>query len=300
MVQNNQIHRPVLQREVLSLLDPKAGESYLDLTAGYGGHAEAILARTLNPKEAVLIDRDDEAVKHLQAMFSDQSVQVVHADYLSASRKLNAESRKFDLILADLGLSSLHLDKPERGFSLKVSGPLDMRMDRRQDLDAEQIVNTYGEDELIRILRDYGEEPKAAQIAKAITAHRPIKSTDQLARIVAKAWPGQSKVHPATRTFQALRIAVNSELEQLEKALPLWLDLLAPDARIAVISFHSLEDRIVKRALAEASGNRYDAELRLLSKGPVLPENDEIVSNPRARSAKLRAAVKINKKERGD
>lgn len=300
MVQNNQIHRPVLQSEVLSLLDPKAGESYLDLTAGYGGHAEAILARTLNPDKAVLIDRDEEAVKHLGAMFSSQPVKIIHQDFLSASKELVSKGEKFDLILADLGVSSLHMDKAERGFSLKGSGPLDMRMDQSQSLDAEQIVNRYDEPELIRILRDYGEEPKAARIARAITAHRPISSTDQLAAVVAKAWPGPSRIHPATRTFQAIRIAVNSELEQLEQALSLWLDLLAPGGRIAVISFHSLEDRIVKRALSEASGNRYDAELKLLNRGPVTPDNNEIVSNPRARSAKLRAAVKIKNKERGD
>jgi 16S rRNA (cytosine1402-N4)-methyltransferase len=167
-------------------------------------------------------------------------------------------------------------------------------MDERQSLTAEVIVNSYDEAELADILRRFGEEPRANKIARLIVEHRPVRTTQELASIVAQAWPGHSKVHPATRTFQALRVALNNELDLLERSLPIWIDLLAPGGRIAVISFHSLEDRLVKQAFAEVSGNRYDAILRLLNKQPVTGSNEEIVSNPRARSAKLRAAAKIN------
>jgi 16S rRNA (cytosine1402-N4)-methyltransferase len=171
-----------------------------------------------------------------------------------------------------------------------------MRMDQSQELTAETVVNTYGEARLSDILSRYGEEPKADRIARAIVEARPLHSTGELAAIAAKAWPGRSRIHPATRTFQAIRIAVNDELGQLERTLPLLMGLLRPGGRIAVISFHSLEDRLVKQAFQEAGGNRYDAELRLLTKKPVTATPDEIVHNPRARSAKLRAAVKIKKK----
>jgi 16S rRNA (cytosine1402-N4)-methyltransferase len=168
-----------------------------------------------------------------------------------------------------------------------------MRMDQTQSLTAETMVNTYSVEELADILKRYGEEPKARHIASLIVEHRPFTTTHQLATVVAKAWPGYSKVHPATRTFQALRIAVNDELELLRKSLPVWMDdLLAPGGRIAVISFHSLEDRLVKQAFADKAGDRYDAPLRLLTKKPVTGDDSEIVFNPRARSAKLRAAVK--------
>lgn len=294
---NNQ-HVPVLLEHVLEYLDPSAGESYLDLTAGYGGHAGAVLERTGKGSDAVLVDRDGQAAAILREEFPGASVR--QQDFLSASRELSAEERRFDLILADLGVSSPHLNEDKRGFSLQGSGPLDMRMDRTQALTAETIVNTYSETELRGILERYGEEPKAARIARGIVQARPLETTDQLAAIAAKAWPGRSRVHPATRTFQALRIAVNDELAQLEQALPLWLGLLAPGGRIAVISFHSLEDRLVKQAFQEVAGERYDAELKLLTKRPVTASSNEIVLNPRARSAKLRAAVKIKTKGNAD
>jgi len=291
----NKQHVPVLLDEVLQYLDPKGGESYLDLTAGYGGHARAILERTGSLTSAVLVDRDRDAVQALQNEFGD-SVAIHQSDFLTASQELLRQGRQYDLILADLGTSSPHLNEPSRGFAISRSGPLDMRMDQSQTLTAETIVNSYSEADLTDLLRRYGEEPKARQIAQAIVAHRPIATTDQLAAIAAKAWPGRSRVHPATRTFQALRIAVNDELGQLAASLPLWIELLAPGGRLAVISFHSLEDRLVKQALQDAGGDRYDAELRLLTKRPVMPGSTETVHNPRARSAKLRAAAKINKK----
>ncbi len=289
-----QQHVPVLLDEVLQYLAPKQGESYLDLTAGYGGHAAAILERTGNLTRATLVDRDKHAIDELQRRFGETDVELRHQDFLSASQELVAGGRQFDLILADLGVSSPHLNEASRGFAIRASGPLDMRMDQHQALTAATIVNTYDVPTLVDLLKRYGEEPKAQRIAELIVAARPITTTDQLAAVVAKAWPGYSRVHPATRTFQALRIAVNDELGLLTGGLPLWLQLLKPDGRIAIISFHSLEDRIVKQALQAASGDRYDAELRLLTKRPVTASHHETVFNPRARSAKLRAAAKIN------
>jgi len=289
-------HVPVLLDEVLKYLDPQAGESYLDLTAGYGGHAAAVLERTRSLTSAVLVDRDMNAVEALRQEFADNTVNLRQQDFLTASRELLAAGQKFDLILADLGVSSPHLNEGSRGFAINANGPLDMRMDQSQALTADAIVNSYSETELADLLRRYGEEPKAKRIAGLITANRPLTSTDQLAAVVAKAWRGHSRVHPATRTFQALRIAVNDELNLLGQSLPLWFQLLAPGGRLAIISFHSLEDRLVKQALQEVAGERYDAELRLLTKRPVTASPTEIVSNPRARSAKLRAAAKIKKK----
>jgi 16S rRNA (cytosine1402-N4)-methyltransferase len=286
-------HIPVLLEQVLSYLDPKDGDSYLDLTAGYGGHAEKILGKTHNPSETVLVDRDIHAIHVLEDTFKASGATIIQQDFLSASRELVAAGRTFDVILADLGVSSPHLNEANRGFAISQTGPLDMRMDQRQSLTAADIVNTYAETAISEILQRYGEEPKARQIAHLIVQHRPYQTTTELAHVVARAWPGHSKVHPATRTFQGLRIAVNDELGLLENSLPLWIKLLKPGGRVAVISFHSLEDRIVKQVLADASGERYDAELRLLTKHPVVGTEQEIVFNPRARSAKLRAAVKI-------
>jgi len=296
--QNNyKQHVPVLMTQVLQCLDPKEGDSYLDLTAGYGGHAEAVLAITKNFKDSVLVDRDNHAIEVLEEKFADTSVGLKWQDFLTASQELVATGQQFDLILADLGVSSPHLNEANRGFSIKESSELDMRMDQRQALSAHTIVNTYSEAELASILKTYGEEPKAKQIAREIVAARPVDTTDQLAAIAVAAWPGHSRVHPATRTFQALRISVNDELGLLEKALPLWEQLLAPGGRIAIISFHSLEDRITKRFLKEVAGDRYDAELRLLTKSPLTAAENELVLNPRARSAKLRAAVKIKNRK---
>jgi 16S rRNA (cytosine1402-N4)-methyltransferase len=293
MHQDDHLHIPVLLEQTLASLDPKAGDTYLDLTAGYGGHASKVLERTNNPSGTVLVDRDQAAISQLEQRFKGQGVSFRQADFLSVSQALASEGKHFDCILADLGVSSPHLNQASRGFSIQTDGPLDMRMDQSQALTAEEIVNTYSEAELAELIKRDGEEPKAVQIARLITGNRPFHTTNQLAKIVAKAWPGHSKVHPATRTFQALRIAVNDELELLRKSLPIWLDeLLAPGGRIAVISFHSLEDRLVKQAFAERAGNRYDATLHLLTKHPLTGDAQEIVFNPRARSAKLRAAAK--------
>jgi 16S rRNA (cytosine1402-N4)-methyltransferase len=290
-------HIPVLLSEVLQYLDPKEGESYLDLTAGYGGHAEKILGITKANTRATLIDRDPKAIEHLQNKFQENSPTIIKNDFWRATEELVESGQQFDLILADLGVSSPHLDMASRGFSISADGPLDMRMDQSQQLTAEKVVNSYSVEELARILKEYGEEPKAWSIARMIVANRPFATTSELAKVVARAWSGpatgKSRRHPAVRTFQALRIAVNNELEQVKNALPLWCSMLTPGGRIVVISFHSLEDKIVKQGMRELAGDRYDASLRELTHGPITAGEDELVFNPRARSAKLRAAAKI-------
>jgi 16S rRNA (cytosine1402-N4)-methyltransferase len=286
-------HIPVLLKQVLTYLNPREGDSYLDLTGGYGGHASAVLGMTKNPENSVLVDRDPAAVKSLGQRFASTGVEIIQKDFFTASQKLVEEGKQFDLILADLGISSPHLNQASRGFSIQKDGPLDMRMDTTQELTAEMVINSQSEEELARIIKTYGEEPKARVISKLIVRERPLKSTKELANLVAKAWPGHSKVHPATRTFQAIRVAVNNELELLRMSLPLWIEqLLAPGGRIAIISFHSLEDRAVKQAFQEAGGDRYDATLQILTKHPAVADETETVHNPRARSAKLRAAAK--------
>lgn len=293
MHQDDILHIPVLLEQTLAMLSPREGDHYLDLTAGYGGHAGKVLEATNNPEGTVLVDRDPAAIKQLEQRFRGQGIELRRTDFLSASQELAHEGRKFECILADLGVSSPHLNEASRGFSIQQDGPLDMRMDQTQSLTAEVVVNTYSVEELTGLLKRYGEEPKAGQIARLIVGNRPIRTTNELAHIVAKAWPGHSKVHPATRTFQALRIVVNDELELLRKSLPIWLDdLLAPGGRVAVISFHSLEDRLVKQAFQERGGDRYDATLKVLTKRPLTGNAQELVFNPRARSAKLRAALK--------
>ncbi|MEK7603199.1 MAG: 16S rRNA (cytosine(1402)-N(4))-methyltransferase RsmH [Patescibacteria group bacterium] len=292
--QKNQIkHIPVLLEPVLSYLDLKEGESYLDLTAGYGGHAGQILGRTLGYNHAFLVDRDQSAIDFLQTKFAGRGVTLLHQDFYLAAKKLLDEGHRFDIILADLGVSSPHLEDASRGFSFQSDGSLDMRMDQNQDLDAEKLINNNSVEELEKIIRVFGEEPRAKKISLAIVQNRPVMSTKQLAEIILNAIGGKrQKTHPATKTFQALRIAVNSELELLTNALPIWIELLKPGGRIAVISFHSLEDRLVKQAFSEVSGNRYDASLQLLTKSPIVAVAEEIAFNPRSRSAKLRVAVK--------
>lgn len=285
-------HIPVLLDEVLQYLSPASGETYLDLTSGYGGHARQVLERTLNPSGLTLVDRDQNSIDFLRKQAGFADAEIIHDDFLAAAQTLQGRQSQYDMILADLGMSSPHLDNPDRGFSIRDDGPLDMRMDQTHGLTAETIVNTYDEADLVRILRDYGEEPRARRVAQLILEHRPFSRTTELAQVVKRAWPGHSKAHPATRTFQALRIAVNDELEMLRASLPVWITLLKPGGRIAVISFHSLEDRIVKEFFREQAGDRYDAPLRLLTKRVVTAGDQELVHNPRARSAKLRAAAK--------
>jgi len=292
--QNKNIHEPVLLEAVLKYLAPHKGNSYLDVTAGYGGHAKAIMERTLKPSLVTLVDRDSSAITYLNEHFADLGIEIIKDDYLSASKELLKRGDKFSIILADLGVSSLHLNEASRGFSFKSDGPLDMRMDQSQEFMASDVVNRYSEDQLAKLILEYGEERRARKIAKLIVRNRPINGTEQLAQIIKSISPGYSKAHPATKTFQAIRIAVNNELDQLKQALPVWVDLLEPGGRLGIISFHSLEDRIVKQFFKELSGNRYDSVLELITKRPVIPDREELVINPRSRSSKLRVVAKIN------
>jgi len=285
------MHKPVLLEEVMKYLNPQEGEAYLDMTAGYGGHSGAILKVTKNYSESVLVDRDQMAVDHLNSLFNNK-VKVLHSDFLTASRELKDKGKKFDLILADLGVSSPHLDIASRGFSYQNPGPLDMRMDQSQILTAASIVNEWTKEEIAHILKVYGEEPHAKKIAHIIVDNRPFKTTEELATIIARTSGKWLKKHPATKTFQALRIAVNNELLQLEQALPIWFDLLNPGGRLGIISFHSLEDRLVKNYFKEFGGNRYDAEFKIVTKNAVVASKNELVLNPRSRSAKLRVVAK--------
>ena len=283
-------HIPVLLSEVLANLAPKPGESYLDMTAGYGGHAEEILDATRNYKDSVLIDRDEYAVQHLTEKFGSK-IKIMNTDFYNAVLQLIECGDSFDLILADFGVSSPQLDITERGFSFAKDGPLDMRMDRRQDLTADTIVNKWSERDLAEIFERYGEEKpgRAKMLAREIVHARPIKGTKQLAEIVA----GKSRyshVHPATRIFQAIRIVVNKELEEIEKTLPLLPKILKPGGRVAIITFHSLEDRLVKDYFNEVSDYGEESLLKVLTKKPITAESEELVINPRARSAKLRIA----------
>ncbi len=285
-------HVPVLLDACLELLDPKEGERYLDLTAGYGGHAQAILGRTNNYRHSCLVDRDEFAISQL-TRFKEMGAELRHQDFATASQSLAAEGMQFDIILVDLGVSSPQLDRAERGFSFTHDGPLDMRMDNRQALDAKQYVNTAPENELADIIHRYGEEPRgiARRYAQAIVKGRPYETTRELADAIKDAHVGKwQKIHPATRTFQSIRIQVNQELGQIETMLPLLPKLLAPGGRVGIISFHSLEDRLVKRYFAEQQASGYEAELTVLTRKPRSGLED--VHNPRARSAKLRVAVK--------
>jgi len=294
-----QPHIPVLLEQVVSFLAPKKGDSYLDLTAGYGGHAREVIARTSEPEKAVLVDRDENAVKVLKVEFTNS--RVLQSDFLSAAHSLIEEGRKFDIVLADLGVSSPQLDRPERGFSFQRSGPLDMRMDRQQELTAEELIRTKSERELADIITKYGEEKPALarRIAKSLKQEPIPAETAQAAAVIAAEYPqGYHKIHPATRTFQALRIAVNDELTQVEETLKLLPQLLNEGGRVGIISFHSLEDRLAKNYFKEQVEAGYEADLQILTKKP-LGGDEYDKHNPRARSGKLRVAskIKINRKE---
>ena len=284
------LHIPVLLSEVLAGLKPQPGETYLDLTAGYGGHASEILDVTQNYKGAVLVDRDEFAVDYLKQKFPHDT-EIKHTDFYSAVLQLTECGKTFDMILADFGVSSPQIDMEERGFSFKHDGPLDMRMDRSQALTADEIVNHYSERELADILARFGEEKpgRAKMLAREIVHHRPIKTTKELADLILSK-SRYSKTHPAARVFQAVRIAVNDELGEIEKTLPLLPKLLNRNGRLGIITFHSLEDRLVKDYFKTASSFGEESELKIITKKPIIAENQELVINPRARSAKLRIA----------
>ena len=290
------VHIPVLLNASLTVIQPKKGEKYLDLTAGYGGHAGEFLRITENFEGAVLVDRDENAIKTL-AKFKNQGVRLINKDFLSAAQELVEQGEKFDIILADLGVSSPQLDIAERGFSFQKDGPLDMRMNPNQEIDASKIVNRASKKELLRILTEFGEEKRgfAERITDEIIRTRkktPITSTKQLADLVLNVHKGGwQKTHPATRTFQAIRIAVNEELWQVEETLKLVSKLLNSGGRVGIITFHSLEDKIVKNFFKKDAESFLESKFEILTKKP-LDGAKEDAHNPRARSAKLRVSIK--------
>lgn len=285
-------HIPVLATEILKYLGPKPGDDVIDATLGGGGHASALLEATAPGGRLLGIEWDrrtlEETRKKLERFGS--RAMLVHGSYRDIGRLARTYAfSPVSAVLFDLGYSSFQIDAPDRGFSFRHDGPLDMRYDREQETTAADLVNSRTQEELARLLREYGEERAAGRIAKAIVEARreaPILTTKRLASVVAAAAPRKGRIHPATQTFQALRIAVNDELGNLREALPAAAGLLAPGGRLAVISFHSLEDRIVKDFF------RTNESLEPLTKRPVAPSGAEVEANPRARSAKLRAAVK--------
>lgn len=301
-------HIPVLIEKVVELLNPQKGECYFDGTAGYGGHAGAIIKAIEPGGSAILADRDRNASEFLRTQFGD-SARIIRRDYATAARELADEGVLADMVLLDLGVSSPQLDESNRGFSFKSSAKLDMRMDQSQAFSAYDVVNSYSERKLADIIYQYGEERFSRRIAKAIVQHRPINTTKELADIVAKSVKTKEDIHPATRTFQALRIEVNDEIEQLRAALPDLVRLLAPGGRMAIISFHSLEDRLVKEFINKESKDcicppkqpvctcNHKASLQKLTTKAIKGSDYDTI-NPRARSARLRAAVKI--KNKGD
>lgn len=295
-------HVPVLLEVAIRYLNVRPGGTYVDATLGHAGHASA-LARLLGPKGALIgFDRDPTAIdlaraslEHLRSELGADVPEIALHDVEFSQAAERMEPESIDGLLADVGVSSMHLDEPHRGFSFQAEGPLDMRMNPRTGVTAEQVVNQAGEKELADLIYEFGEERRSRRIARAIVRARPITTTAELARVVAAASPamkrerGRHVIHPATRTFQALRIYVNSELDELKTLLARAPKLLKPGGRLVVISFHSLEDRLVKDAMREgAQAGIYE----VLTRKPVTAEPEETERNPRARSAKLRAAEK--------
>ena len=295
-VENYQ-HVTVLLHEAVDALAIREDGIYVDGTFGRGGHSRLILSRLGEQGRLVVFDKDPEAIAVANELAKqDKRVSVVHNGFETFQTALDELGiDKIDGALFDLGISSPQIDDGSRGFSFRFDAPLDMRMDRRQALTAEQVVNTYSQGELERIIRDYGEERPniARRYAAAIIKARPLATTEDLASAILRAHVGRrQRTHPATRTFQAIRIFVNDELEQVRAIMPLLPELLSRGGRVGVISFHSLEDRIVKRYFAEQAKNGYESELRIITKHPVDGATKD-VHNPRSRSAKLRVAVKI-------
>lgn len=293
------IHIPVLQKEVIECLDPKPGENFIDCTAGALGHAKAILEKNKPGGKVLGLEIDEKSYEESKRLLPEKENRLILVNDSYAKLKEIVERYNFrDVsgILFDLGTSSWHLDESGRGFTFRKDEPLDMRFDIKSELTAERIVNEYREDELENIIRNYGEEKFSRRIAHSIAIQRksrPIKSTFELVEAIRKAVPRfyeRGRIHPATRTFQALRIAANDELNKLSETLSRTVGVLKTGGRLAVISFHSLEDRIVKIFLRDSNKNNL---LKILTKKPIRPSQEEINNNPRSRSAKLRAAIKI-------
>lgn len=303
-------HEPVMLREAMDGLAVRPGGRYVDATAGLGGHSDAIIQAALPGGRLLSLDRDPAAVQHTRERLAPHgdAVLVVHGAFEDVAEICEEHGfQPVDGILFDLGVSSMQLDQPGRGFSFQRDEPLDMRMDPTESMTASDIVNTYEERALAGLIYEYGEEPRSRRIARAIVQRRPIRTTGELAAAIEQAVGrapsrGRSQIHPATLTFQALRIAVNRELEQLDAALQGAHDVLAAGGRLVVISFHSLEDRRVKEFFRLHARDcicpprqpvctcDHRATLREVTRRPLRPSDAEVARNPRARSARLRVA----------
>jgi 16S rRNA (cytosine1402-N4)-methyltransferase len=303
-------HQPVLYKEIIHALQPRSGQYYVDGTLGAGGHAWGILEASSPDGHLLGMDVDPQALQVARgnlAPFGSRVI-IIRASYATLREQLDLLGwEKVDGILLDLGLSSMQVDTPERGFSFRSDAPLDMRFDPNNPVQAADLVNSLPEQDLADLLFRYGEERRSRQIARAIVKARPIRSTQDLASLVSNVKGGSKRdTHPATQTFQALRIAVNQELDALESVLPQAVESLKPGGRLAVIAFHSLEDRIVKRFLRRESRDcicpprqpvctcGHLATIKEIARRPIRPREEEIQSNPRARSARLRVAEKIS------
>lgn len=306
------LHKSVLLTETVKLLNPQADELFVDATLGLGGHAEAILSAAENVK-IIGIDQDTEAIEYAKKRLEKfgERFRIVHANFADIKSLLQGE--KVDGILADLGVSSLQFDSAERGFSFRFDAELDMRMDRNSDSEtAGELLENLSETEIADLIYKFGEERNSRRIARRIVWKRelgePVKTTKELVETVEKAVgrKPKDKIHPATRTFQALRIAVNGEIEILEKFIEDAIDVLKTDGRLAVITFHSLEDRIVKQTFQRLAGKcscpprlpqcqcGAKKEIEILTRKPLVSSAEELDENPRARSAKLRVCRKLN------
>jgi 16S rRNA (cytosine1402-N4)-methyltransferase len=302
------MHRPVLYQEIIHALRPRQGGHYVDATLGAGGHAQGILQASQPDGSLLGLDVDPEALaiaRQRLAPFGERAI-LVRASYTTMVEQLQALNwEQVDGVVLDLGVSSMQLESTERGFSFRYDAPLDMRFDPENPENAAYLVNTLPEAELADLISRYGEEHRARRVARAIVQARPIGTTRQLAQVVASVTSGgRPGIDPATRTFQALRIAVNRELEALEQVLPQAVSVLAPQGRLAVISFHSLEDRIVKQFIRQEIRDclcppkqpictcGHKASLVEITRTPIRPEEAEVKANPRSRSARLRIAEK--------
>ena len=306
-------HVPVLLDELVRVLDPQPGETAVDCTFGAGGHARAVAERLGPSGTLIAIDRDPAAEEKFAAFAAEApcATRFILASFAEGLELLAREGEQVDFVYADLGMSSIQLDTLERGFSYVYDAPLDMRMDPSQELTARDVVNEWDERGLVNTIKELGEERYARQIARAIVRRRrkkPLESTQELVDVVTNAVPVPARFgggHPAKRTFQAVRIVVNDELGQLDRAMPLAWDILRPNGRFAGITFHSLEDRRVKRFLADRSRGctcppdlpvcvcGHEPEAELLTRGGIVPSPEEIAANPRSKSARLRAARKL-------
>jgi len=287
------MHKPVLLKEVLEYLNPQEGDVVVDATFGFGGHAKEILKIISSKGKLIGIDQDNQVLEISKSNFNQKNVKLICGNFRQIKKLLEKIGiTSVDKILFDLGVSSFHFDKSGRGFSFQNDEPLDMRLSQTNATRAADLVNQLHDRELADLLYHLGDERNSRRIAKAIAEARKtkkIETTGQLVEIINKVQKYHDKIHPATRTFQALRIAVNDELNSLSEALPQAINLLKPSGRIVVISFHSGEDRLVKNIFKEFAKNKI---IEILTKKPIRPSEAEVIANPRSRSAKLRAAKK--------